>query len=511
MKVLVTGGTGVVGTAAVRALIAEGHSVRLFSRHAARDAARWEGNRESRVEARPGSISSPLDVAGIADGCDAVLHIAGIVEESPPEVTFDRVNVGGTQYLVSEAERAGVRRFVYVSSLGADRGQSAYHDSKRRAEEVVRGFRGEWVICRPGNVYGPGDEVISYLLQIIRSSPVAPVIDLGDQPFQPLWADDLGAALARAVERDALSGRVLSLAGAETTSTQDILDRLARLTGKDPVRLPVPSALASLGARAASMLGVSAPVNEDKLTMLLEENVIPAGEANALTEVLGIQATPLEEGLRRLVNSQPEQLLDEGTGPLVRRRFWTLLSGVSRSPVELFAEFRSRFFDLVPEATIREAGEPAGESRIEVGKTLTLQLPLRGHVQVRVVEITGASLTVVTLAGHPLAGYNVFRFAGSPGAGLRFEVESCDRPSNLLDSMAILSVGVFLKRWTWSTVVENTAKMAGVLPPIEVHTESHELSDEEERQAQAEIQRKVDEMARREEPVLQAQAKARLA
>lgn len=507
MRVLVTGGTGVVGTAAVRSLIAAGHAVRLFSRHAARDAARWEG----KAEARPGSISSPLDVAGIADGCDAVLHIAGIVEESPPEVTFDRVNVGGTQHLVSEAERAGVRRFVYVSSLGADRGRSTYHDSKRRAEEIVRNFRGEWVICRPGNVYGPGDEVISYLLQIIRSSPVAPVIDLGDQPFQPLWADDLGAALAQVVDREGLAGRVLSMAGAETTSTQDILDRLARLTGRDPVRLPVPSALAALGARAASMLGVSAPVNEDKITMLLEENLIPPGEVNALTEVLGIQPTPLDEGLRRLINTQPEQLPDQGTGPLVRRRFWALLPGVRRSPEDLFAEFRRRFFEVAPESTLREAGEPAGESLIEVGRTLTLQLPLRGHVQVRVVEITGTSLTVVTLAGHPLAGYNVFRFTGTPGADLRFEVESCDRPSNLLDSMAILSVGIFLKRWTWSTVVENTAKMAGALPPVDVHSESHELSEEEEKQAQALIQRKVDEMARQEEPVLQAQAKARMA
>ena len=118
MKVLVTGGTGIIGTAAVRALLAAGHQVRLFSRHAEEDAARWE----SGVEARRGSVASSAEVDGVAEGCEAVLHIAGIAEENLPESTFERINVDGTRHILLEAERAGVQRFVYVSSLGADRG-----------------------------------------------------------------------------------------------------------------------------------------------------------------------------------------------------------------------------------------------------------------------------------------------------------------------------------------------------------------------------------------------------
>ena len=72
----------------------------------------------------------------------------------PPEQTFARINVEGTRNVLQEARRAGVRRLVYMSSLGAERGQSAYHQSKFRGEEAVRSFAGEWTILRPGNVYG---------------------------------------------------------------------------------------------------------------------------------------------------------------------------------------------------------------------------------------------------------------------------------------------------------------------------------------------------------------------
>ena len=506
MKVLVTGGTGVVGTAAVRALLAAGHPVRLFSRHAAADAARWQGE----VETREGSVASTAEVAGAAEGCDAILHIAGVAQEDPPDVTFERVNVGGTRNLLQEAERAGVSRFVYVSSLGAERGRSAYHASKFQAEGLVQAFPGEWLICRPGNVYGPGDEVISFLLQLVRSSPAAPVIEGGDQPFQPLYAEDLGAALAVAVARRDLSRQVLLLAGPEITTSHDLIDRLARLTGRDPVRIPVPAALASLGARAASALGLDVPLDDNKIHMLLEENVIRPGEVNALTEVLGIAPTPLDEGLARLANSQPEQLSGEGTGPLTRRIYHARLTGVRRSPSDLFAEFRRRFFDLMPESTMGEAGEPVGEPRIETGATLTLRLPFRGHSQVRVAEVTDTALTLVTVAGHPLAGAVTLRFLGTPGDDLRFEVETCERPATLPDALSMLPIGSALQRWNWTTAVRNTAESLGAALPVEVHADEFPLSDDEEREAEKALEEKVSRLNRGEEPGLKEEARARI-
>lgn len=509
MRILVTGGTGVVGAATVRALLAGGHGVRLLSRHARSDADRWRGS--GSIEAIEGSVATAADVAGAAEGCDAVLHIAGIVEERPPEATFQSVNVGGTRNLLAEAEVAGVKRFVYVSSLGADTGESAYHASKREAEELVRRFPGDWLICRPGNIYGPGDEVISYLLQIVRTSPVAPVIDGGDQPFQPLYADDLGAALALATTRIDLSRQVLLMAGPEVTTTRDLVDRLARLTGQQPVAVGLPGALAALGAQAASsLLGMKVPLTDDKVTMLREGNIIPPGEVNAVPDILGVQPTPLDEGLRRLANGQPEQLPGHGTGTLVRRRYWALLPGVRRTPQDLFDEFRRRFFDLVPESTVHEAGEPGSRPSLEPGSVLTLSLPFRGNVQVRIIEVTDTSLTLVTVAGHPLAGSNTFRFSRD-GDVSRFIVETCDRSATLLDELAMLPFGRFLKRFTWTTLVEETARMAGALAPADVQNEEHPLSGDDEKAAVADIERQVAAVARQDERQLQDEARARLA
>ena len=159
MKVLVTGGTGVVGQAAVNELLKHGHTIRLLSRHAKADAQLWPDG----VQSWPAAISDQAGLRGCAEGCDLVLHVAGIMEESRPALTYESVNVEGTRSIVREAERCKVGRFVYISSLGAEAGTSPYHRSKRRAEEIVRGFAGGWVILRPGNVYGPGDDVISLL------------------------------------------------------------------------------------------------------------------------------------------------------------------------------------------------------------------------------------------------------------------------------------------------------------------------------------------------------------
>ncbi|HEU4566019.1 MAG TPA: DUF1990 family protein [Gemmatimonadaceae bacterium] len=473
MRVFVTGGTGVVGRAAVEALLAHGHTIRLFSRHAERDRAELpEG-----VEARDGSVDQPERVRGSMDGMDAVLHIAGIVDESPPEVTFEKVNVQGTRNLVEEAERSGVRRFIYVSSLGADRGESDYHRSKRAAEEIVRGFRGEWLVLRPGNVYGPGDEVISLLLKMVRTLPAVPVIGDGDQRFQPVCADDLGEAIARVVERRELAERVLLLAGAELTSMNEILDIFAQLTDKRPPRLPLPGWLASTGLRVASAFGMDTPVNVDQITMLTEGNLIAPGETNALTEVLGVEPTPLREGLRRLADELPEQLPADGVGTLVRRHYWADIHDCPLDADALWRRFVSRFAEIVPEGTVEVGAEPGTPTRLAEGETLTLGLPLRGNVQVRVAEVTDRGATMVTVAGHPLSG--TVRFGVEPRDGaLRFEVTTYDRPSNLVDYLAISTVGRVLKKSTWRSVVENVVRESGGDAPGGVHDQSTALDDE---------------------------------
>lgn len=474
MKVLVTGGTGVVGKSAVDHLLRRGHTVRLLSRHAEEDARQWAKG----VEPRPGDVGDPTALRGAAEGCDAVLHVAGIVAEDPPEVTFEKVNVQGTRNLVEEARRAGARRFVYVSSLGADRGGSDYHRSKKAAEDAVAaGFPGEWLIVRPGNVYGPGDEVISLLLKMVRTLPAVPVVGTGDHPFQPIWVEDLGEALARAVEGEGGAGAALDMGGAELTTMNDLFDLLAEVTGKSPVRIPVPEWIARSGAGAADALGLGLPVNAGQVTMLLEGNVVPPGAPNALTEVFGITPTPLREGVRRLADALPERLPSEGTGELQRQCYWADIRESRLRPREILELVRSDFDALTPDGLLVAGAEPGTQKRMEVGETLTLAIPLRGNIQVRVEDVSDEAITCVTLEGHPLSG--AIRFTATEREGAtRFEVRSYTRASDVVDRVGMAMGGHAAQRATWISMVEEVVRRSGGAAPDGVQSEAGTISEE---------------------------------
>lgn len=474
MQILVTGGSGVVGVGTVTELLARGHNVRLLARHADRDAQQWaEG-----VEPVIGDVADAKSIAGAADGCDAVLHVAGIVEESPPAATFQRINVDGTAHVRAEAERAGVTRLVFVSSLGAPEGASEYHQSKREAEREVAKFSGNWTICRPGNVYGPGDGQISVMLRLVRGvSSFVPKVGSGDQSFQPIWWEDLAEALAAVVEREDLSGQSLDLAGGELTCQNDLHERMSRLTGRDVHSVPVPEMFAAIGAKAISMVGWKIPFSDAERQMLHEGNVIAEGGTNALVDILGITPTPLDEGLRKLAELQPEQLPSDGIGSLKRKRYWADIEGATQSSQKLFAHFRTHFNEVTP-VFVDAKAEPASTDALREGETLTLALPLRGHVQVRVALLEECGVTLLTLEGHPLAG--AVRFRCEPhGGAVRFQIEVFDRPANVIDFIAMRAVGDRMQDHSWTHVVDQMIDRSGGTAVAGVESESESLGEEE--------------------------------
>ena len=473
MRVLVTGGTGVVGTATVSALVDAGHAVRLLSRNARSDSRQWPTG----VESWPGNVADPASIAGAADDCGAVLHLAAIVDETPPDATFARINVEGTRNVLAEAARAGLVRVIYVSSLGADIGESDYHKSKRAAEELVVAYRGRWTVLRPGNVYGPGDEQISLLLRMVRTLPAIPVVGSGEQPIQPAWHEDIARGMVQAVEREDLDGRTIEMAGAELTSQNDLIERLARITDRDVARIPLPGLLASAGMKALGLVGIEVPFNDGQLEMLSEGNRIREGRENGLVTVLGVVPTPLQAGLEQLADAQAEQLPHDGVGAMKRKRIWADIAGGRLTPDQLFEHFRTHFDDVTPNF-LRVAPEPDAPTAIVEGETLTLALPLRGHVQVRVAEATNRKITMLTLAGHPLAGAVRF-LVEDRGECVRFEVQVYDRAANVVDLLAMRTVGDFVQNRSWETVVANMVEASGGTAVDGISKQSESLDDDQ--------------------------------
>jgi NADH dehydrogenase len=143
---------------------------------------------------------------------------------------------------------------------------------------------------------------------------------------------------------------------------------------------------------------------------------------------------------------------------LKRKRFWIDIAGSSLRPEELFARFRLRFGELTPFVNVD--AEPGTPTILGKGNTLTMALPGRGNVQVRVEQLTPNSATLVTLAGHPLAG--AIRFlAEQRGDLIRFEVQVYDRPANLADWLIMRTVGEGLQGRTWESLVQAMVEESG--------------------------------------------------
>ena len=145
----VTGGSGFVGSHLLRAARGEGYDIRALTRG-------WRPPEEG-IDWIDGALDRGDSLARLCEGADAVVHIAGLINASS-RTAFEAVNVGGTAGMIDAARRAGVRRFVHISSLAAREPElSDYGRSKARAERLVAASGLDWTIIRPPAVYGPGD------------------------------------------------------------------------------------------------------------------------------------------------------------------------------------------------------------------------------------------------------------------------------------------------------------------------------------------------------------------
>jgi len=222
---------------------------------------------------------------------------------------------------------------------------------------------------------------------------------------------------------------------------------------------------------------MSLPVNESQLTMLREGNVISDSGNNALTGTFKIEPVSLDDGLRRLADAQLEQTPGDGIGSLKRKRIWADISGSRLSAEQLFATFRKDFDDATP-GLLDAKAEPGTACHLEEGVTITMSLPLRGNVQVRVQEVTPRKATLVTLAGHPLAG--AVRFLSEQrGDHVRFETQVYDRPANIADWIAMKTVGEAMQGLTWEGLIERMIEESGGAAPDGVQHAEETLNEDQ--------------------------------
>lgn len=296
-RTLVTGANGRLGRRLLRHLAARGPDAvprALVRTRAAADAlANLPG--AARVEVWTTDYG---DAAGVADavlGCERVVHLVGILKETPTSRYAD-AHERATHVLARAAEGAGVRRLVYLSILGADRASpNPCLASKGRAERILLESKVPSTVLRVPMVLGP-EEIAARALLARATAPVVWLVRGGVSLEQPLDAEDLVRGVMSALEDDSGTHRVLDLAGPESLSRRALVERAAARLGRRPRVVPIPYAAARLAARAFEALLPDPPLTRAMLDVLEHDDGVDPEPA---CRVLGLDLTPLDETLRR--------------------------------------------------------------------------------------------------------------------------------------------------------------------------------------------------------------------
>jgi uncharacterized protein YbjT (DUF2867 family) len=292
MKVLVTGGTGFVGRHVVDALCQEGHEVHVL--------ARQRRPIPPGTTFHPGSVLDPDTLPGAVHGCDAVVHLVGIITENR-EQTFEKVHVEATRNMLHAAIHARVPRWLHMSALGTRPNAVArYHQTKWAAEELVRASPLAWTLFRPSLIYGPGDGFINMFHQMSRWSPVIPLPGCGRPRFQPIPVADVATCFARALGLPGTIGHTYDLVGPHPIRLGELVSLILKISRRSRVRLPVPLTFMKVPAKLGewvypALAGKGPPLNSDQLIMLAEDNT---GDPEPMRTTFGVHPPPLEDGIR---------------------------------------------------------------------------------------------------------------------------------------------------------------------------------------------------------------------
>jgi uncharacterized protein YbjT (DUF2867 family) len=292
--ILVTGATGFVGGHVVHALRADGRDVRCL----VRDRRRGERLEAWGCDLAEGDVTRPESLHAAAAGCDTIVHLVAIRQGRPEQ--FDRVMIEGTRNLLTTARDAGVGRFVHMSALGVS-GETKdlvpYYHAKWEMEQDVKSAGLPYVIFRPSFVFGKDGGILPTFAKLARLAPLTPIIGSGRQRIQPIWADDVGAYFARAVDLHAAIDRTFELGGPEAVTWNEFWERLKRVRGIRRPSVHVPVGLMKLNALVTERLPGNIPLTRDLLKMLeTGDNVVTNTTA---VEIFGLPLVALDEQLRR--------------------------------------------------------------------------------------------------------------------------------------------------------------------------------------------------------------------
>lgn len=279
VKVLVSGGTGLLGQGFLPLLAASGDfDIRCFVRPTS------HVDRLGDVELAYGDAGDEESLEKALRGVDAFVHIAGI-EYSPQVILAMR--------------RAGVKRLIVISSTSAHSAFEHRSGPRLSMEALVRESGLDWTIVRPSMIYGSElDKNMRKLLRFLDLSPVFPIFGSGANLWQPVYYEDLAAGVFAVLEREDTRQKAYDLPGGRPLTYLELVRTAARALDKNPRIVHLPLEPVRMALAGAERIGMPLPVKSEQVLRLQEDKAYPYEKAR---RDLGYAPRNFEEGIKQEV------------------------------------------------------------------------------------------------------------------------------------------------------------------------------------------------------------------
>ena len=288
--ILVTGGTGFVGSHLVTRLVESGYEVRCL----VRSWAKAEALKARGVELVLGDVTNPKSLKQAMPGVETVIHLVAILRESKV-ATFNGVNVGGTKNVILAALGSGVKRLIHIGALGANSNpRYRYIYSKWQGEEAVRSSKLDFTILAPSVMFGTGCGFTRELIGSIKMFPfLAPIPGSGKTRFQPIWVEDMVSCRLQALKGEK-SGQTCALGGPEHLTYEQMLDAIMDTLGMKRIKVHLPLPLMRPAVMVMEKVLPNPPVTSGELRQLEVDNIT---DLDAVERQFGFKPLAFSQGL----------------------------------------------------------------------------------------------------------------------------------------------------------------------------------------------------------------------
>jgi NADH dehydrogenase len=296
--ITVFGGSGFLGRHVVRALAYRGYRIRVAVRRPELAGFLRPMGRVGQIHAVQANLRYPDSVVAAMRDADIAINLVGILFERGNQ-RFHDVMAAGAEAVARAASAAGAP-LIHISAIGADiDSPSQYARAKAAGEQLVMAMQSDSVIMRPSIVFGPEDDFFNRFGSLARLVPALPLVGGGHTRMQPVFAGDIGEAVARIADtiagEDFKAGKIYELGGPDTRTFKELMQFVLATIGRRRLLIPVPFALMKAQAMVLQFLP-RPPITPDQVEMLKHDNIVSddAKRDGRTLEGLGITPESME-------------------------------------------------------------------------------------------------------------------------------------------------------------------------------------------------------------------------